>query len=96
MIGADIHVVVAGDIHVRTFDGDLVILNLDSGDYFGVNEVGARLWAGLAAGRTPREIALELGEEFDVDARTLLDDLVSLTSDFLARGLVRQAGEAAR
>ncbi|MGH7279880.1 MAG: PqqD family protein [Polyangiaceae bacterium] len=89
MSSADLRFVVAGDIHVRTFDGDLVILDLDRGDYFGVNEVGARLWTGLVAGRTPREVALELGEEFDVDASTLLEDLVSLTQDFLARGLVR-------
>ena len=92
---ADTRFLVAADIHIRTFDGALVILNLDSGDYFGVNEIGARLWAGLSARRTPREIALELGEEFDVDPRTLLEDLVSLTQDFLARGLVRPKSENA-
>lgn len=89
MSTADARFAVAADVHIRTFDGDLVILNLDTGDYFGVNEIGTRLWAGLAAGRTPREVGRELGEEFDVDASTLLDDLVSLTQDFLARGLVR-------
>ena len=81
--------VINGDVHVRRFDGDLVILNLDSGEYFGVNEVGARLWSGLVAGRTPREVAFELGEEFDVDQGTLLDDLVSLTRELVARGLLR-------
>lgn len=95
-MNADVRVEPAGDVHVRTFDGDLVILDLEKGDYFGVNEIGARLWAGLAAGKSPREIASELADEYDVDATTLLDDLVALTGEFLTRGLVRQKADAAR
>lgn len=95
-MNADVRVELAGDVHVRTFDGDLVILDLEKGDYFGVNEIGARLWAGLAAGKSPREIASELADEYDVDATTLLDDLVALTGEFLTRGLVRQKADAAR
>lgn len=93
MTDPDVRVFVAGDIHVRSFDGDLVILDLARGDYFGVNEVGARLWAGLAGGKSPREIARELGAEYDVDEDVLLADLVRLTSELLAKGLVRRRDE---
>lgn len=92
MSTADERFKVAGDIHVRTFDGELVILDLARGDYFGVNEVGARLWEGIAAGKTPREIAAEIQHDYDVTPETLLEDLVKLTADFLARGLVRSVG----
>jgi hypothetical protein len=77
------------DIHVRTFDGEAVILDLARGDYFGVSEVGARLWEGLAAGKTPREIAAEIEVDYEVTTEALLADLVKLTNDFLTRGFVR-------
>jgi hypothetical protein len=77
------------DVHVRTFDGELVLLDLARGDYFGVNEVGARLWQGLVAGKTPREIALEIQDDYDVMPEALLDDLLKLTTELVTRGLVR-------
>ncbi len=77
------------DIHVRTFDGELVLLDLARGDYFGVNEIGAHLWNGIVAGKTPREIASEIQDDYDVAPDTLLADLDQLTSDLLARGLLR-------
>jgi len=79
---------IAKDIHTREFDGELVLLDLAGGDYFGVNEVGARLWAGLVAGKTPREVAAEIRDEYDVSLEVLLDDLIGLTRDFVMRGLV--------
>ena len=89
MSSLDARFKVAGDIHVRTFDGELVILDLARGDYFGVNELGARLWEGLVAGKTPREIAAEIQGDYDVAQETLLADLDKLTSDLVTRGLLR-------
>jgi hypothetical protein len=91
MDDADRRVQITKDVHVRTFDGELVILDLARGDYFGVNEVGARLWIGLVAGRTPREIAMEIHGDYEVSPELLLADLVSLTHELIARGLVRFA-----
>jgi len=89
MSNADLRFEIMNDIHVRTFDGELVLLDLARGDYFGVNEVGAQLWAGLVAGKTPREIAAEIQSVYDVTPDVLLADLVELTNALIARGLVR-------
>jgi hypothetical protein len=78
------------DIHERTFDGDLVLLDLARGDYFGVNEIGARLWEGLVAGKTPREIAVEIQPDYEVSSETLLADLEKLTTELVTRGLIRR------
>ena len=91
MTDADARYVVAKDIHVRRFNGELVILDLSKGDYFGVNEIGAALWAGLELGKTPREVAIELAPTYDVALDTLLADLISLATLFASRGLVRRA-----
>ncbi len=89
MSHVDSHFEIMKDIHVRTFDGELVLLDLARGDYFGVNEVGARLWNGIVVGKTPREIAAEILPEYDVGADVLLADLDKLTSELIARGLIR-------
>ena len=87
-IGKDDHVKVAADVHVREFDGELVILDLAKGDYFGVNEIGARLWQGLASGKSPSEVATAIAPEYEVEPDVLVADLVALANDFAARGLV--------
>lgn len=86
---ADSRLIAKDDVHVRSFDGELVILDLARGDYFGVNEVGARLWAGLVSGQTTREVAVDLRGVYEVDDGKLLEDLIALTNELFARGLVR-------
>lgn len=87
-VGQDDRMLVAKDVHVRDFDGELVILDLANGDYFGVNEVGARLWDGLSRGKSANEIADELAPDYDVAPSRLLVDLLALANDFVARGLL--------
>lgn len=65
-----------------SLDDGAVILHLASGQYFGLNEVGARIWALLARPRSIEDIQDEILVEYDVDidrcareVRTLLSDL---------------------
>ena len=46
------------DIVFEEFDGDLVVLNLQSGQYFGMNPIGALIWAAVVQGVFSTEIAL--------------------------------------
>ena len=87
-VGPGGRVSVGADVHVREFDGSLVILDLARGDYFGVDEVGAKLWEGLARGESPAEVAAAIGPDYDVDPGVLERDLVRLTDELVARGLV--------
>jgi hypothetical protein len=48
------------DIVFERFDGDLVVLNLRTGQYFGFNPAGAAIWAELAAG-APAQRIVEAG-----------------------------------
>ncbi|MFO0673951.1 MAG: PqqD family protein [Polyangiaceae bacterium] len=78
----------AADVHTRMFDGEMVLVDLKSGDYYGLNELGARLWDGILAGKTPREIATSLEGSYAVEAPRLLADLVALADDLVARRLL--------
>lgn len=75
-------------VHVREFDGEMVLLDLERGEYFGLDELGGRVWRGLVEGECPHEIAVRLEPEHEVVLDTLEHDLVALTDELLRRGLV--------
>lgn len=86
-IGRDGRVRPAKGVHVREFDGEMVLLDLDRGEYYGLDEMGCRMWKGLAAGETPSEIVTHLAPEHDVEPERMLSDLVALADELVRRGL---------
>jgi hypothetical protein len=80
-------------VHCREFDGELVMLDLESGQYFALEGSGVRMWEGLAAGRSPSEIARDLAREYDVAESVAATDCIRLAEDLVGRGLlVRKDG----
>ena len=79
------------DVLVRNLDGEAVLLDLASGTYFGLNEVGARVWELIEAGATVGSIKKTLVDEFEVEEPVLAADLGALFQSLLDRGLVSAA-----
>jgi hypothetical protein len=75
-------------VFAREFDGELVLLDLARGDYYGLDAIGARLWHGLVAGRTVADIATEIGTEYEVEDATVRADLLALARELVEKGLV--------
>ena len=74
-------------VHAREFDGEMVLLDLERGEYFGLDELGCVAWKGLVNGESPQEIADRIGPEHDVTPERLVSDLVALADELVARGL---------
>lgn len=76
----------------RVLDGEVVLLDLGAGKYFGLEgAVGERLFALLSEGTTPGALRRALLAEFDVPEGVLEADLRRILDELLARGLVRLA-----
>ena len=75
-------------VHTRMFDGELVVLDLEGGDYFALDEIGAKVWAGLGAGKSLDAIAEEIAAEYDVTAAQAAIDVAALRDDLLERRLL--------
>jgi hypothetical protein len=67
---------------------EMVLLNLDTGKYFGLDEVGARMYALLAEHKSLRQAYQTLLDEYEVDPDRLEQDLIVLVDDLVERGLV--------
>ncbi|HUP39583.1 MAG TPA: PqqD family protein [Vicinamibacterales bacterium] len=68
--------------------GEIAILNLDNGVYYGLDPVGARLWTLLQEPQTFAQVRGALLLEFDVDADVLESDLRELLGDLIKQGLI--------
>ncbi|WP_263018076.1 PqqD family protein [Natronobiforma cellulositropha] len=81
-------VVAAGDHLTTELEGELVILDADSGTYYGLNEVGRRIWELIDEPRSVADIERRLLEEYDVEREQVAADVRSLVDDLATRGLV--------
>lgn len=68
--------------------GEVAILNLENGVYYGLDAVGARIWTLLQEPVTFAQIREAMLLEFDVDADVLETDLRQLLSDLVTQGLI--------
>jgi hypothetical protein len=72
----------------RELDGEAVLLNLDSGMYFGLDRIGTRIWQLVEEHGQLDAIVAALGEEYDAGPETLRQDVSDLLSALAARGLI--------
>jgi hypothetical protein len=70
-----------------------VVLNLDTKNYYRLNETGQVIWQAVAARKTPEEIADLLVEDFDVDRETAMADVKKMFERFEDEQLISVAGE---
>jgi hypothetical protein len=76
------------DVLVQELQGESVLLNLRSGRYYGLDEVGTRMWAALTASDSLRAAFESLLSEYAVDADRLQGDLLALVENLVGHGLV--------
>ena len=67
---------------------EAVLLNLDSGQYFGLDAVGTRIWNLIAEGKALPEVASTIVAEYEVGGDQCEADLLNLVADLEAQGLV--------
>jgi hypothetical protein len=77
------------DAAFREIDQEVVILDLASGSYFGLNAVGSRAWALIVEGRSLKDVHGVLLGEYDVTAEQLERDLVEWATHLVTKGLLR-------
>lgn len=87
---------VGDDVVFHDLDGEVVLLNLETGVYFGLDPVGSRVWGLIDGRRTADDIVAALTTEYDVDASTCTADVASFLAALRDNGLVDRDGAPAR
>jgi hypothetical protein len=82
------NVVVAKEQVSSDLGGEVAILNLKASKYYGLNDVGARIWSLMQQPRTVEEIRDTLVREYEVEPDRCERDLVRLLQRLADEGLV--------
>lgn len=60
----------------ETIDGEVVLVNLDKGDYFSLVKVGTDIWDGLTRGLSRGDVVSEIMQRYEGD-RELIENAVN-------------------
>jgi len=91
----DSSIVVAAEDQVSSdLGGEMAILDLRVGVYYGLDEVGARVWQLIQEPRPVREVRDVLLEEYEVVPERCEHDLLALLQKLAEEGLIEVRDEA--
>jgi len=83
------------NVLVRFLGKECVLLNLKSENYYGLDEIGTRMWQLVTTAACIEDAYTELFAEFDVDAALLRQNLSELLERLVDNGLLQvRSGDA--
>jgi hypothetical protein len=80
--------VVPADVLINVIDGESVLLNLKTESYFGLDDVGTRMWQVLTASASIAAARDTLVAEYDSDPERIQHDLEALIEKLVEQGLL--------
>jgi coenzyme PQQ synthesis protein D (PqqD) len=81
-------VVIPKDVMAREVGEEVVILNLDNEQYYGLDEVGTGMWSALTSAPNIKAALELLQAEYDVEPQELSHDLQEFIDKLVAEGLL--------
>ena len=74
----------------RVVDDETVLLNLQSGLYFGVDQVGQRIWQLVGEGKSLQGVVDTIVAEYEVEVEQAETDVVEFAETLLKEGLLAE------
>ena len=72
----------------QELDSEAVLLSLDKQHYYGLDELGTRVWQLLLEHQSAAPVVAALLDEYEVDEPTLRGDVERLIRELAANGLI--------
>ncbi|MGE0493099.1 MAG: lasso peptide biosynthesis PqqD family chaperone [Vulcanimicrobiota bacterium] len=83
----------SNNIVASELDGDLVMMSVDTGNYYSLDEVGAAIWELLDQPRPTGELVEGLVKRFEVERETCLEDIKPFLAELLAEGILIETAQ---
>jgi hypothetical protein len=69
-------------------DGEIVMMSVENGEYYGLDEIGSRIWELIEAPVSVDQLINSLMTEFDVNHEECLNDTLEFLEDLRAKDLL--------
>jgi len=79
------------DIDAADLNGEIVMMNIDKGKYFALNEVGSRIWNMIVKPQKVGNIIDSLLTEYEIDRLTCESEVLEFLGRMYEAGLVNIA-----
>ncbi len=79
---------VPDEVLISGLQDESVLLNLDSERYYGLDDVGTRMFSVMTSSESLQSAWERLKKEYDVDHEVLRQDLIALVDTLLEQGLI--------
>lgn len=74
----------------REIDDTIIALNLNSGQYYTLNEIGTQIWTLIAEQQSQKSIIDHIMSEYDVGRENVEQDLLNLLENLQQNDLVEE------
>jgi len=74
-----------------TVDQEIVILSVERGSYYGLDDIGSEIWQQMATPVSIGALCDALAAKYDADRATIERDVLTLLETLVAEGLVTPA-----
>ena len=81
-------VIFADTVFAQEVDGEMVLLDMESENYFGLDEVGTAIWQAMQEKETLKEVFEVLLDQYEVEEEMLEHDLSDFVGKLVESGLV--------
>lgn len=76
------------EVVFQEIEGESVLLHLNDARYFGLDDVGTRIWQLIEERGDLEAVFEQMGREYDVESHRLEADLEKLVGELASKGLV--------
>jgi len=85
----DQRITFADTVFAQEVDGEMVLLDMNSENYFGLDEVGTAIWQAIQEKENLKEVLEVLLEQYEVEEDVLKNDLMAFVEKLKESGLVK-------
>jgi len=89
----DTRLEVSSSVVTREVGGEMVLMDLESGTYFGLDAIGGRAWQAFEDGLSIGELCEQIEDEFEVSPEQFREDMIALARNLLEQKLVTLSGD---
>ena len=82
-------VTIPEDLVYQELDGEMVLLNMQSGQYFGIDEIGSKIWALVEEKVLPVDIVKRLIAEYEVSEEDCQQQVAAFLDELAKEGLIQ-------
>lgn len=82
----------ATDLVMSEVDDEIMLMSVDSGKYYGMDEIGSRIWQLIRQPIAISSLCDLLAEEFEVDDLTCQRDVLTFLNELSGEGLIKING----